>query len=115
MHGSGNDFVVVDNRERVVPPDDVAAFARAVCRPQLGLGADGVVLIGDGPGGVDCRWRYINADGTDGAVGGDGAMCGVGCGAEMEVARRSCRQEPPAGVMTAQLHDDGRTVTVDMI
>lgn len=115
MHGSGNDFVVVDNRERVVPPDDVAAFARAVCRPHLGLGADGVVLIDDGPGGVDFRWRYINADGTDGDLCGNGAMCGVRFAVEMEIAPRSCRFETPAGVMTAQLHDDGRTVTVDMI
>ena len=115
MHGSGNDFVVVDNRERVVPPENVAAFSRAICRPHLGLGADGVVLIDDGPGGVDFRWRYINADGTDGDLCGNGAMCGVRFAVEAEIAPRSCRFETPAGIMTAQMHDDGRTVTVDMI
>jgi diaminopimelate epimerase len=64
MSGSGNDFVVIDNRTGHVPPDAAPAFARAVCRHRVSVGADGVVLIDatDEPG-VDFTWLYINADG----------------------------------------------------
>ena len=46
MTGSGNDFVVIDNRTGLIATADLPAFSRAICRRGLGLGADGVVLIG---------------------------------------------------------------------
>ena len=44
MNGSGNDFVVIDNRAGLIPAEALPAFARAVCRRGLGVGADGVPL-----------------------------------------------------------------------
>lgn len=115
MHGSGNDFVVVDNREGVVPETDVAAFAKAICRPHLGLGADGVVLIDDAAGDADFRWRYINADGTDGDLCGNGAMCGARFAVEAGIAPAESTFETPAGTIRALVDDDGRMVTVQMV
>lgn len=115
MHGSGNDFVMVDNREGVIPGDQVAGFARAICRPHLGLGADGVVLIDTADGDADFRWRYINADGTDGDLCGNGAMCGARFAVDAGIASASCSFETPAGVIRAEVHEDGGLVTVDMV
>ena len=39
MNGSGNDFVIIDNRAAIAPPD-LPAFTRGVCRRKLSVGAD---------------------------------------------------------------------------
>jgi diaminopimelate epimerase len=114
MHGSGNDFVVVDNRDGVIPPEHVASFARAICRPHLGLGADGVVLIDDASDEVDFIWRYINADGTDGDLCGNGAMCGARFAVDAGIAPAECTFETPAGEIRAVVETSG-LVTVDMV
>lgn len=115
MHGSGNDFVVVDNRQGVIPDDEVAGFTRAICRPHLGLGADGVVLIDEARGDADFRWRYINADGTDGDLCGNGAMCGARFAFDAGIAPAECAFETPAGRIRATVHDGGPLVTVQVI
>jgi diaminopimelate epimerase len=115
MHGSGNDFVVVDNRDGVIPEDAVAAFARGICRPHLGLGADGVVLIDNAAGDADFRWRYINSDGTDGDLCGNGAMCGARFAVEAGIAAAGHTFETPAGTISATVSEDRATVTVQMV
>lgn len=45
MNGNGNDFVVIDNREQIVPEAQLRELTRAVCRRGLGIGADGLILI----------------------------------------------------------------------
>lgn len=115
MHGSGNDFVVVDNREDVVPEGEVAAFTLAICRPHLGLGADGVVLIDQARGDADFRWRYVNADGTDGDLCGNGAMCGARFALDARIAPAESTFETPAGIIHATVHDGGPLVTVQVV
>ena len=45
MHGSGNDFVVIDHRRRFIPEEQRVDFVRAVCRRKVGVGADGLIFI----------------------------------------------------------------------
>jgi diaminopimelate epimerase len=107
MNGSGNDFIVIDNRSGLVDEAALPAFTRAVCRRGLGEGADGVVTIEDAPLGsdVDFRWRYINADGSAGEMCGNGAMCGARFAVKQGIAPASCRIETPSGVVTAEVAD----------
>ena len=51
MHGGGNDFVLIDHRERFIPEAEQPQFARRVCHRQLGAGADGLILIEASPHG----------------------------------------------------------------
>jgi diaminopimelate epimerase len=44
MSGSGNDFVVIDNRRRRIR-SGYAALARTLCHRQFGVGADGLLLL----------------------------------------------------------------------
>jgi diaminopimelate epimerase len=112
MSGSGNDFVVIDNRAGLLSLERVAAFARAVCRRRVSLGADGVVLIEDpvpaGPSepAADFRWRYVNADGSDGELCGNGAMCGARFAVLRGVAPPACRFQTPSGPVRATVADD---------
>lgn len=117
MHGSGNDFVVVDNRSGILGPDLLSDFTRGVCRRGLGLGADGVVTIEDAAGGsgVDFRWHYINANGTEGELCGNGAMCAARFAVDAGIALASCRFETPAGIIAAEVIDGGPRVRLDMV
>jgi diaminopimelate epimerase len=108
MSGSGNDFIVLDNRSGRLPPDAVEAFTRAVCRHRLSVGADGVVLIEAPPASheVDFAWRYFNADGTEGEFCGNGAMCGARYAALQGIAPFDCRFLTPAGIVHARVATD---------
>jgi diaminopimelate epimerase len=73
MNGSGNDFVIIDNRAAVAPPD-LPAFIRGVCRRKLAVGADGLILIEDDLD-HDFKWQFFNADGSRAEMCGNGARC----------------------------------------
>lgn len=107
MTGSGNDFVVIDHRAPLFDPGQVAAFARAVCRRGVEIGADGVVLIEDAgdDDGIDFRWRYVNADGSEGEMCGNGAMCGARYAVLHGIAHSPTRFLTPDGVVTAMVED----------
>lgn len=107
MSGSGNDFVVIDNRTGLLPPQTVASFTRLVCRHRISVGADGVVLISDAADpDVDFMWRYINADGSDGEMCGNGAMCGARFAVLNGIAPAECRFQTEAGVVRAWVDPD---------
>jgi diaminopimelate epimerase len=74
MSGSGNDFIIIDNRTPVVPEDRLAAFVAGVCRRKLSAGADGLILV-EGADGADFRWRFYNSDASPAEMCGNGARC----------------------------------------
>jgi diaminopimelate epimerase len=78
LHGSGNDFVVIDNRNGALAESQLSEFSELVSRRARSIGADGVVLI-ENPvePATDFSWRYFNADGSEGEMCGNGAMCGA--------------------------------------
>jgi diaminopimelate epimerase len=72
MHGTLNDFVVVDRRRESV--DDLAALAKRVCDRHAGLGADGLLAIE--PSEIaDVRMRIVNSDGSEAEMCGNGVRC----------------------------------------
>lgn len=71
-HGTGNDFLLVDNRDLVWEPTIVqVAF---LCDRHRGIGADGLILLGSSP---DTRFsmRYYNSDGRESTMCGNGGRC----------------------------------------
>jgi diaminopimelate epimerase len=72
MNGTHNEFVVVDARE--TPLDDPVGFAKEICDPARGLGADGL-LIALRSSTADVRMRVINADGSEAEMCGNGIRC----------------------------------------
>jgi diaminopimelate epimerase len=112
MSGSGNDFVVVDNRTGLLPLEGVAEFTRRVCRHRVSVGAVGVVLIedpapaGEGEPPADFRWRYVNADGSDGELCGNGAMCGARFAVLNGIASHRCVFQTPSGPVWAEVAAD---------
>lgn len=72
MQGIGNDYIYVDCfREKVDHPSQVARF---VSDRRFGIGGDGLILICPS-GKADCRMEMYNADGSQGAMCGNGIRC----------------------------------------
>lgn len=72
MHGTGNDYVYVNLFEETVK--DLNAAAVQVSNRHFGIGSDGLIAIA--PSEVaDCRMIMFNADGSEGAMCGNGIRC----------------------------------------
>jgi len=74
MSGSGNDFVLIDNREGVLADVPLTDFIRNVCRRKMSVGADGMILI-ETAAELDFQWRFYNSDGSRAEMCGNGARC----------------------------------------
>lgn len=70
MNATGNDFIVIDNRLQVVSAENKELWKK-ICALKSGIGADGVLLL-EKSTISDFKMRYINAD------GGEVEMCGNG-------------------------------------
>lgn len=72
MHGTGNDYVYVNEWEETV--EDPSELSVRVSDRHFGIGSDGLICIG--PSEVaDCRMKMYNADGSEGAMCGNGIRC----------------------------------------
>jgi diaminopimelate epimerase len=71
-HGTGNDFIIIDNRELQWKPNQ-EEIAR-LCNRHLGIGADGLMLLSD-KSGVDFYMTYYNSDGRESTMCGNGGRC----------------------------------------
>lgn len=71
LHGTGNDFVVVDGRDA---DRDWAALAQAICDRHFGVGADGLIVAARSAKAA-LRMRIFNADGSEAEMSGNGLRC----------------------------------------
>ncbi len=71
--GTGNDFVIIDNRLQKITKDQHTLF-QYLCHRRMGIGADGVILLQNHPD-YDFEMVYINADGYEGSMCGNGGRC----------------------------------------
>jgi len=85
--GTGNDFVVIDNRSLQFPKNDTALVAR-VCDRRFGIGADGLLLLED-DSEFDFKMVYFNADGNPGSMCGNGGRCLVAFANRLNVIAES--------------------------
>lgn len=70
---SGNDFIVIDDRSLIFPIHDFE-FIQRLCHRQLGIGADGVILLQNARS-AHFRMRIFNADGNEPEMCGNGLRC----------------------------------------
>lgn len=102
MHGAGNDFVIIDNRQEKIPPEKMSAVAARVCTRRLSVGADGVMFVDEAAAGGDYRMLFFNADGSLGEMCGNGARCIARYGCEKGLAGQTQRIETTAGLVVGQ-------------
>lgn len=112
MHGAGNDFVMIDDRDGRFPAEDYHRIAAMACRPE-GIGCEGVILVQKSET-RDFRMRFFNPDGSEAELCGNGARC-VAAFARSVGAAKADRMtfETAAGDISAEIVD-ANTVTVSM-
>lgn len=80
MNGSGNDFILIDNRQNIVENIGlkIEDFVKRICKRGLSIGADGVILIENtNEPGCDFAWQFYNNDGSKASMCGNGSRCAV--------------------------------------
>ncbi len=82
-HGTGNDFIIIDNRKNIFPKDDFE-WIEKICTRKFGIGADGLMLV-ENSDISDFKMIYYNADGKSGSMGGNGGRCIVAFAHYLEI------------------------------
>jgi diaminopimelate epimerase len=82
--GTGNDFVMIDNRTKEFPKENVSIISHLADR-HFGIGADGVILI-ENDEKFDFKMIYFNADGSQ-TFCGNGARCAVAFAKQLEIIK----------------------------
>jgi len=99
MCATGNDFIVVDNRDKII--EDVRFFSKHVCSRRFGIGADGVLLL-ENSEKADFKMRIINADSSEAEMCGNGARCIARFAQQLKLVSKRTRFETIAGIIEAE-------------
>jgi diaminopimelate epimerase len=105
MSGSGNDFIIIDNRDLSLNVGDLPAFARRVCERKISVGADGLFLI-EPSKTVDFKWQFFNSDGSVAEMCGNGSRCVARYAYLKGIAPKKMSFETIAGIISAEVNDD---------
>jgi len=111
MSGTGNDFIVIDNRDGRVDDDRLTEFIQKVCRRKMSVGADGLILI-ESCDNADFRWRFYNSDGSLAEMCGNGARCAARFAFLNGIAGENLSFETDAGIINGQVMDGGAKVKI---
>jgi diaminopimelate epimerase len=74
MHGLGNDYVVIDNRDQKIGEEKVNSIAKQLCERRFSVGADGLLLVYPSTS-ADLKMRIFNSDGSEAEMCGNGIRC----------------------------------------
>jgi diaminopimelate epimerase len=103
--GSGNDFIIIDNRDRVIDENGLSDFIAGVCRRKMSVGANGLILV-ENSKVVDFKWRFFNSDGSTAEMCGNGARCTARFAYLNDIAGPEMAFETEAGIVSAAVQED---------
>lgn len=103
--GTGNDFVIVDNRDGMYSSLTTAQIAH-ICDRRFGIGADGFMMLENDPG-YDFRMKYYNADGREGSMCGNGGRCLTAFARQLGINKLSMQFIATDGPHEASFRENG--------
>ncbi len=110
--GTGNDFVMIDNRSNTFPKENMQLVAH-LCDRRFGIGADGLILL-DSDTDTDFRMVYYNSDGNLSSMCGNGGRCLVAFAKKLNVIQDETTFIATDGLHYATVAADG-IVSLQMI
>ncbi|MCD5391106.1 diaminopimelate epimerase [candidate division NPL-UPA2 bacterium] len=105
MCAGGNDFIIVDDRDGIVP-EDRSSLAKKVCQRKFSVGADGLLLL-ENSSQADFRMRIFNPDGSEPEMCGNGARCMARFAHLTGIVGKKMSFETRAGTIEAEIIDGG--------
>ena len=110
-HGTGNDFILIDNRKKEINLD--THQIAMLCDRHFGIGADGLMML-ENAAGYDFRMVYYNSDGNESTMCGNGGRCITAFAHKLGLIENHASFVAIDGVHHAKINAD-KNISLDMI
>ena len=110
---TGNDFIAIDNRQQILSASDEELWRR-LCLRRVGIGADGVLLL-EHSEKADFKMRYMNADGREVEMCGNGILSITSFAGYLGILKKKYRIETMKAVYESQKNGHLFSVCMDGI
>ncbi|CAM4045259.1 diaminopimelate epimerase [Flavobacterium antarcticum] len=108
--GTGNDFVMIDNRSGAFPKS--TQLISKLCDRRFGIGGDGLILL-ENDATTDFRMVYYNSDGNESSMCGNGGRCLVAFAKKLQIFDNETTFIAVDGLHYAKINSD-KTVSLQM-
>lgn len=108
--GTGNDFVIIDNRDKKISlsKDEI----KQICNRRFGVGADGLMLL-ENHSELDFNMTYFNSDGNESTMCGNGGRCLVAFAKQLKIIKDSTNFNSIDGAHKAKINTN-ETISLEM-
>jgi len=102
LTGSGNDFIIIDDRKEKIKEKNFSFLASRLCRRQWSIGADGLIIIRNSKK-ANFKWHFFNADGSEAEMCGNGGRCVARLAYDLGITKEKLTFETKSGIIYAEV------------
>ena len=97
IHGTGNDFIIINNTKVGLSDTMLVNFARRICKRKYSIGADGIIVIEHATSNADFRVDFYDTAGSVAQICSNGVRCAARYAYENLIAWENMNIETIAG------------------